>query len=264
MAKVETIKFSREGKTGDTFEYSADVHVQVGGTFTIPVDAKLIPTIRARLEKGCSCGKCDKLDTSKIKIIFSHGKDRVECTELKQGLAFIDDCIDEYLTCESHTERVILYGYRMGLAYCKDGTTIFPNGASPGCDYSAIKGNPWHGELNSNVRAPMYSISLVARVYDKTTHTRASTVKVTWEEVPDENNTQTTKPVSLLNSFRGVDVDPESKSLREMPYSDKAALFFYQLMMGLCQMADRIETFFKDEKNVAAAIESHKPLLLGD
>ena len=46
MAKVETIWFKREGKTGDVFEYSADVHVQVGGAFTIPVDAKLTPTIR--------------------------------------------------------------------------------------------------------------------------------------------------------------------------------------------------------------------------
>jgi hypothetical protein len=49
--------------------------------------------------------------------------------------------------------------------------------------------------------------------------------------------------------------------LSEMPYSDKAAMFFYDMIMGMCRLADKMKIFFGDEKMLLEAIQK-KTLLL--
>ena len=62
-----------------------------------------------------------------------------------------------------------------------------------------------------------------------------------------------------LNGFCGIGLIGRDKklmaSLQEMPYTEKAAQFFYNSLMAMCALADRIETFFGDRPMLTAAIE---------
>ena len=41
-----------------------------------------------------------------------------------------------------------------------------------------------------------------------------------------------------------------------MPYTEDAAKFFYNMMIGMCVLADKISIFFDDEQNIVKAIEA--------
>ena len=50
-------------------------------------------------------------------------------------------------------------------------------------------------------------------------------------------------------------------NMKEMPYTEKAAKFFYDAMIGLCAMADKVATFMGSDDMIALAIDKNNHLL---
>jgi len=49
--------------------------------------------------------------------------------------------------------------------------------------------------------------------------------------------------------------------MKEMPYTEKAAKFFYDAMIGLCALADKVATFMRSDEMIALAIDKNNHLL---
>ncbi len=246
MAKLKSGTYHFKSKTGDELKFTSDVSVTSDGFFHCTIPDELVPIITALLksqpQKAITCKK------NKINHSIS-GK------ELKECESFIKLAAEDYIACEVKEELVLVYGTQIKAAYFKNPTgEIFVNGAQPGAAYA--KGGKWQGTLDSNSRSNAYSVGFVAVPRKKTTYSRGSGQKVEYKWIGEEQG----KYWDLLNSFSGLYVNEES--LKDMPYTEEAAKFFYDTMMGLCHLADRIEAFFGNEETLNTAITGQVPLLL--
>ena len=50
--------------------------------------------------------------------------------------------------------------------------------------------------------------------------------------------------------------------MQEIPYTEETAEFFYNTMMAMCHLADRLEMFFSDKTLLQRAIKENIPPLL--
>lgn len=244
MAKLKSQTFFFPVKTGGEFKFTTDVSVTADGLFHLTIPEELAPTANALANK-----------IKNIDIRHSRTNWTVIGKNLDDCVNFIKSAGDDYVACEVTEEPVILYGATIRAAYFKnpDGR-IFPNGGFPGADHG--KGGRWCGSLSSSNMSPNYSVGFVAVPRIKTTYTRGSGQKVEYKN-PGRDGEEYWK---LLNSFCSLNVDP--KSLKEIPYTEEAAKFFFETMLRLCHLADRIETFFGSKETLAAAIAGHTHVLL--
>ncbi|MDQ5987070.1 MAG: hypothetical protein CSYNP_02807 [Syntrophus sp. SKADARSKE-3] len=106
-----------------------------------------------------------------------------------------------------------------------------------------------------------YKLGIAAYIADKTTYTRASGAKVVYKRV-SVHNMDDDSYLRKLNSFCGLSPHaPGQSGMQEMPYSEQAAKFFYDVMIGLCALADKVATFLDNKEILAIAIEKQALLL---
>jgi len=181
-----------------------------------------------------------------------------------EGIEFLRIAAQDYVNCEVTRETVILYTTRANIHYWKtaDGK-IVPNGGYDK-NYSENKGS-WHGI--HDYRWPSddhtYSVGLMARAYVKVTAHRKSGDQIVWERAGDNCHSEPDNYLDKLNSFIGGFAERELDHLQEIPYTEEAAKFFYEAMLSICKLSDKIESFFGDPANVLKAIESRASFMLG-
>ena len=245
MAKVKDQKFYMKGETGEELEFTSGITVDKEGLFHLTIPDELEDVARAVIKKG---------DT--YSLTRPRQSLRLSGPGLETCEALIKKTMCEYLACDVKEELVIVYGVLTQVAYAKhrDDNTIGPNGYH----MSECRGGrnfDFHGDLDALKRSNFYTVGVIAEVRKKITYTRAAVIKheYKWPDYPN-NHGVSDDPGQRLNSFIGVRVDP--KKLKEMPYTDEAAQFFYEMMLGMCHLADRIESFFGDEESVKDAIKN--------
>jgi hypothetical protein len=245
-------------KDGAKFEYKADCFVTSEGEFTIQIHPDLLSiAYRMKPQNGVGINKAR-----------SDAAERVYCNDLKAGLAFLKACAVELLTAEEKTERVIVYEAEFNLSYWKqpDGR-IFPNGYN---EAGIIRPGQWqdlkfHNKgTNSTNRTNIFSLGICAAVFDKVTTIRKSGNVVRYISI---RNLERNSPAAMLNSFASLDVNTRGVGQsycrsQEMPYSDEAALFFHDVMLGLCSLAERIDTVIADKPKLFEAIQRGATKLL--
>lgn len=246
MAKLKDHKFYMRSATDEELRFTSVVTVDKEGCFHLSIPDELEDVARAMLK-----GMASYTLTRPRQSLRLSGTDLDACEN------FIKRIMDEYLACDVKEELVIVYGALMKVGYAKsrDDDTIGPNG------YSVSKTNcadprdfDWCGDLHASNRSEFYTVGVAAEVRKKITYTRASVVKheYKWPDYPN-NHGVSDHPGERLNSFTSITVNP--KKLKEMPYTDAAALFFYEMMLGMCHLADRFEMFFSDEDAIKHAID---------
>ena len=259
MAKLPSIKQYFKADNGEDLSFDNEVTVDNSGMFhlTIPPELKQV---------GCQLAKTDghvrRFGRDNLSIGYRSGSEKlwVSGKKLDDCCAFIADIAGEYLRCDVTTERVIVYGSEIGLSAWKDEDGAHhPNGY---CPSGGRRSGQWiKGELDAMHTAPMYRVGLVAYVADKVVYTRASGVKTVWNKV-NVHSLPADSWLKQLNSFIGIVPDaPGQSGIHEMPYSEQAAMFFYNAMLGLCALADKIYLFLSDKDRLGAAIEGSIPLL---
>ncbi len=237
MAKLKTRTFYFPVKTGGEFKFTSEVSVTADGVFHLTIPEELASTANALADRE-----------KDIDVIPSRANWTVVGKNLEACESFIKHVGDDYVACEISEEPVILYGADTRCAYFKgtDGL-IYPNGA---------KGGNWCGNIHATSRAPFYSVGFAAFCLIKVTYTRGSGTKVEYKYEREAFGPYW----KLLNSFCGLEI--HHRSLKEMPYTEEAAKFFYDTMLGLCHLADRINTFFGSKEALTAAIAAQAPLLI--
>lgn len=238
---------------GTKFEYKASCFVTADGEFTIEIHPDLLLSAKRLSKNGVGVSRA-RVDAS----------ERVYCNNLQDGIRFLHDCAKDFMTVKQTTERVIVYEAEFNLAFWK-----MPDGSIQG-NGSGTNAGQWHRlhyenmGKDSNNKTNMFRVGLCAAVYDKVTTIRKSGNIVRYL---DPNDLKDGSPAANLNSFTTLDV--ETKNIgnsycktREMPYTDQAATFFYEVMLGMCALAERIDNVIANEAILKNAIASRSSNLL--
>lgn len=241
---------------GSAFTFKTDINVDKSGTFCFTIPAELEKTALVNAHKY----KSDRISTGKLiknYCIWSNSRNA--------GIEFLKVLAADYIECEVVREQVIVYKTTANLSYYKlaDGT-IVPNG---GYDKDYPKGGTWGGEGQEMINlhsGPSFTIGLVAAVYTKITSRRGSGDQITWERTGENCHGIPDNYLDKLNSFIRVGIRHyQLNQMSQIPYTEEAAKFFYEAMLSMCKLSDRIDTFFGNTENVQKAIESRSSHLLG-
>lgn len=171
-------------------------------------------------------------------------------------MRIITDPADVVVSVDEEVKRFRI-GVRMGV--------IVPNG-SYDPEYNKNKGS-WHGTTQHD-RNPWsgdctFSVGLMARAYVKVTAHRKSGDQIAWERAGENCHSEPDNYLDKLNSFIGGAPLHHCDDFHEIPYTEEAAKFFYEAMLSICKLSDRIESFFGNPENVQKAIESRSSFMLG-
>lgn len=249
MPSLPAKQFTRVGKTGEKLEFTSRIYVDSQGQFSFSVPEEMIETIRAM------GGRAAGVPTN-VKAVFSRGANRITCGSYAAGEKFLYAAMDEHLSVSTVREDVLVYRYFSEMAYWKteDGR-IFPNGAEHSGDGRWNRSNLSYVE-DREKREDRYTIGFAAFALVKETVTRGPVSKVRW--IRWRENGITDDPRMLLNSFNHIGIDEEHLSdwWTVVPYEPRAAKFFYDVMISLCRIDDRLSSFFTDKAKVTAAIDS--------
>lgn len=250
MAKLKPIPFYAQSLTGEQMSFKAEATVSQDGTFRLTVPGELLGAARALADMEPHKRAISVTDAPTG--VYVSGKDLDRCK------AFIELAVTDHMDCDEIREKVILYGTNIRVAYIKDEEGNFhPNGCYAPAIPGATGEGRWRGTLNGSVNMDRYyTIGLVARVHTKVTYRRSSGTKVVYERA---NSAERGTYHDRLNGFVGLKY--ETAGLAEMPYSEEAAKFFYDTMIGLCMLADRMTEFFGDATAVQKAIQQQDSIL---
>jgi hypothetical protein len=253
MAKLKPLQIEVFSEASESLRYSIPVTVGVSGIFRghCPDDLEL--SLVALRGKGLISAGYER-DAKAHLIVFA---DRLENVENAIRAAMKD-----FLKCEVKTERVIAYSFESRLSYYHglDGG-LYPNGSfDTKAKGIGSEGARWYGCLDMHEGTDHFSIGLYACVLDKTSYIRPSGIKVTYEtaDVADDSGYH-----ARLNAFLHLNgPDVREGAFKEIPYTEAAAHFFYDTMIGLCQVSHRLESFFAKPDLIQAAIAQGAPLPL--
>lgn len=252
MPKLKSQGFSHRNKAGELFEFTAEVTVLNDGIFSVSYPGELESTVTARFRDK-------EIDTAGVWSNDTKMKKRISGKDLRKIEIFLRAVIKDHLSCEVTESVIIAYSHKVDYTCVRNKITgeLYPNG-NYAKNYSE-GGSEWIGDLNGSIgpfnSSHHYSIGVNAEVRKKIVYRRATYEDVKYERQGFDDDQLYGE---MLNSLVGASMPSE---FSEMPYTEDAAKFFYNVMMNICQMADRIETFFGDEDNVIKAIESQQPLL---
>lgn len=280
MADLPQARFYHKTDNGEEREIVSKVTVTQDGIFHIMIPDDLVSSIEAILPKGCYIKQVLR-QVKQASMLPRKMTRREKVIKYQVSGPSLDDCkravgagLRDWLKCEVTEETVIRYGKRTMTTYWKmpDGA-IYANGyecrndsnyVTDGPDHNPHNGG-WHGCLDATTHNAGYMVSLFASIQKKTTYTRGGIVEHKYSR-PDFDNFSHETWGERLNCFVGLREDggfmQDGVGCEEMPYTEDAAKFFYEMLIGMCAFADKIEGFFEDPANVIQAIKSGTPLLL--
>lgn len=229
MAKIRDIIWNKKGKAGDNVRVDSTVTVDMDGVFYLSIPEFLVKTARS-LSIAC---------------VFSHKKYRVISKTLEDGKDMISRMIDEYLTCEEESEMVIRYDYTASCNYAKDPDgKIHPNGTYCKGGYKWNEPVGRTTSFSTEYSTHDYSVGFKARVVLKTTYIRASSKQIKYSSIDEHLLGEYGQ---MLNAFSKVSI---SNSCHELPYSEKTAKLFYESMIALCNISDRLDALLSSPDNL--------------
>lgn len=237
---------------GTEYDYKVSASVGVDGVFSIEIPDNLV-SLTATYLRHC------KASDREMFAISSAKKSRLRSRELNKGVDLLCRMAKQFITVETVTDRVIVYGYQLGVSFWVDEKgAIHQNGYSAGVGSKSRKGQWWspsgQQESSGSGTRPFYTVGFSAQVYDQVTHKRTSGDTYEWH-LPEEEGIH---PASQLNAFTQLHIDnPGDSSWEITPYSDAAALFFVGVLKGLCKIAYSLDSFFADKKKLQAAISQN-------
>lgn len=178
------------------------------------------------------------------------------------------ECLSVIYEPKITEEYVIHYNIESHVAFAEnENGDIFPNATFPGADWPANRDSEKRAEERyGGHHAAMpakggYSLTIGAKALTKTTYTYRKDIPPTVKYTPyhkDGHHLSHDNPASLLNSWCSFRID---KQFKEIPYSDKAALFFHDLMLSMAKISQLIQDNTFDDNNLMYLIENNVKLL---
>lgn len=153
----------------------------------------------------------------------------------------LTDARNKHLAPITEVEHVIRFNIESHVSFAvgEDGD-VYPNCYYPGTKWpSGDEAKRYGGHHAQNPTKGGYSITVGARALTKITTIYGSTKEVEYKPYyKGESHLGTDNPAQKLNSWSSVYL---SERAREIPYTDEAARFFYELMLGMARLSKMIQ-----------------------
>lgn len=267
MAQLPKRRFFTKSNSGEKLNFECEISVNSKGIFSVRLPRE-IPDFLAAAKH---ISKEDKFKPTCVEKLREYhcvsGRDLELCCNLIERAAY------QYLEYEAVEELVILYDMNAFCHYVKDKDgKIYANGH----DARDMKGEEYHhdddcwhgthGRQSISAHAPFYFVGLYAHVWTKITKTRGTYVKVEFEN-PGNSLARKSYGERLNSTVRLYPEDfgrgsQERHGLKEMPYTEEAAKFFYEALMGICKLHDMIDGVINNEERLMEAIKKQSSFLL--
>ncbi|MDH4602322.1 hypothetical protein [Pseudomonas syringae] len=266
MPKLTNHTFAITTEDGHRHHFASEIHVSTDGEFSCTVPDFLVAALGS---VGVGSNKFKPtLYVQKLKV--NH---RAYAPSKADLLKFVDEAHRQHHQAEVTTDLIICYDWFAEVSYWlnPDGT-MAANGSMPDAARRNDDGSGGNWAVHNlrtgqticaNNTAKHFAVGVYAAVHKRTTYTRASGATVTWERITQFDSQSTLGEWGKkLTGLCGLSAPKSAEHLRQMPYTDEAARFFYESMMAMCEIGRRFKNFFGDEANVMAAIEGRGPSLL--
>ncbi len=266
MPKLTDHYFAISTENGQRHHFESEIYVSTDGEFSCTVPEFLVDALRTISDAS---GKPrPTLYVQKLKVNY-----RAYAPSKAELIKYVDEAHRQFYQAEVTADLIICYDWFAEVNYWQnpDGT-MAANGsmpdAAPRLD-DGSGGNWADHKLKSgliicaNNTAKHFSVGVYAAIHKRTTYTRPSGATVTWERISQfDSEASLGEWGNKLSGLCGLSAPKAPEYLRQMPYTDEAAKFFYESMMAMCEIGRRFKNFFGDEANVFAAIEGRGPSLL--
>lgn len=263
MPKLTNHVFGITTEDEHSHHFESEIHVSTDGEFSCTVPEYLVDALGS---VGASSNK--RLYVERLKV--NH---RAYAPSKAELLKFVDEAHRQHYKAEVATDLIICYDWFAEVTYWlnPDGT-MTANGSMPdaarrnddgsGGDWADHKLKSGVG-ISATSTTNHYSVGVYAAIHKRTTYTRASGVTITWERITQFDSVALLGECGKkLTGLCGLSAPRSPEYLKQMPYTEEAAGFFYESMMAMCEIGRRFKNFFGDEANVLAAIEGRGPSLL--
>lgn len=153
-------------------------------------------------------------------------------------------------------EHVIQYNIESHVSFAETPNgEVFPNAGYPGAEWRSLGENDMYGAHYASRRADGgYSLCVGAKALTKITTKVGNKVTVDYHAYYKDGSHHNRKnPAEKLNSWCSFNLPSNPK---EMPYTDEAALFFHNIMLGMAKISKQIQEATFDQENLLALIES--------
>jgi hypothetical protein len=162
-------------------------------------------------------------------------------------------------------EHIIQYNIQSEVAFClNDAGEVVPNGYWVENQKARWEDSPMYGKINaSSSSAGGYKLIIGAQAMTKTTVTLgdSKSKKIAYSTYyKGKSHLGTENPAQKLNSWTSFRLD--TKHCKEIPYTDEAALFFHNLLLGMAKLSRLIqESTFDQEQLMLTILNNPTPLL---
>lgn len=271
MAKVKSFSCSYHKPSGGNFSLKGDIQVDAEGQFYFKLEEEHIPYAQDFIDNGQRIDKENKLR------IWGRNRNNLYSSNMSYLEEALKGICHKVANSGVKEELVIKYLIENHVAYYKKDDVIYPSGNDAGDGYSNREsGGKWCGADHNNLH--FFAVKVYAKVVLKTTQTGSNQidygsphhaqdedlrVQNDHGEVDGQKDEYLHKLNRFLLSFSGGDRygDDNIKNFKEMPYTEKRAKFFYELMLGMCKLADKFSVL-EDETTVLKMADSGRALLM--
>lgn len=161
-------------------------------------------------------------------------------------------------------EHVILYNIESHISFAEnEAGQVFPNAGFEDAEWPKMnseKSKMLGGHHAGNKCTGGYSLTIGAQAMTKITSTVGDKISIKYERYyKGDGHLTHNNPATLLNSWVAFDLPKEP---REMPYTDEAAMFFHNLMLGMAKLSKQIQEATFDSDNIQNLISSSSSNLL--
>ncbi|MCP4492742.1 MAG: hypothetical protein GY820_36370 [Gammaproteobacteria bacterium] len=228
---------------------------------------KTIPTkimVNAGGEFYCNVPEYLYGSTLGVRTLFRRHQDKykVFAKSLDDLVSGIEQALRDYLDPTTTEENVILYNIESHISFAEnpDGD-VFPNASFEGAEWRHHDDERYGGHSASNLAKNGYSLIIGAKAMTKTTHVHNDFEKVEYLPYCMKGiHLESDRPARLLNSWCGFALPKDAK---EIPYTDEAALFFHDLMLGMARLSQAIQGHVFDQQDLLNVINDGVKLLGG-
>jgi len=232
------------------------VNINSNAEFYCRVPEEVLPYFDpCRYEKGIIC----QMDRSKKLAIYATSFATLEAALIKALTACNQPVVTE--------EHVIRYNIESHVTFAQNEEGgIFPNAGFEGATWSRVDdadGKKKYGDHHATQGSEGgYSLTIGAKAMTKVTTAIGDRVSVEYRPYYKGANhlSNTANAATLLNSWCSFSLPKHPK---EMPYSDAAAMFFHNLMLGMAKLSKQIQEATFNQEDLLLLIESSNGNLLG-
>ena len=249
--KKEKIRFQIDSGLPTT-TIDVDIKIDSGGDFYCYVDEEYELAASAAFKGVCLIYK----NNGKVK-----GKIKVEAETYSKLKSCLYNMLDIHCKPEITEEYVIRYNIESHVSFAADKQgNIFPNAGYKGAKWADINDEGMYGKHHSaSPSEGGYSLTIGAEALVKKTISYGGKCNIEYDHYyKDGDHHGHDNPAEILNSWCSLRLPENAK---EMPYTDEAAMFFHNLMLGMARLSKLIQESTFDEKKLMKCIESNLPLL---